>query len=70
MNFGKGDGIMKIETQGWGSSMVATKYIYERLTDLRDEVQNLNESRDAIKEFDLMLLELELNYLTDTGEKL
>ena len=25
---------MKIETQGYGSSMVATKYVYERINDI------------------------------------
>ena len=30
---------MKIETQGYGSSMVATKYVYERLKDIQECVQ-------------------------------
>ena len=27
---------MKIKTKGWGNSMVATKYVHERLNDIQD----------------------------------
>ena len=38
---------MKIETQGYGSSMVATKYVYERINDIVD-YQNKEQSYSLI----------------------
>tara|TARA_R100001443_G_scaffold47638_2_gene60215 strand:- start:412 stop:594 length:183 start_codon:yes stop_codon:yes gene_type:complete len=60
---------MKIETQGWGSSMIATKYVHERLKDIQECVQHVSRStvESVIQDY---LNELELNYEIDTGEKL
>ena len=60
---------MKIETQGWGSSMVATKYVHKRLKDIQDCVQYVSRStvESVIEDY---LKELEHNYQIDTGEKI
>ncbi len=53
---------MKIETQGWGDSMIATKYVYERIYDILD-------GKGSDMSFDLsrFLDELAHNYKVDTG---
>ena len=58
---------MKIETQGYGSSMVATKYVYERLKDIQECVQYVSRStiESVIEDY---LKELENNYKVDTGK--
>jgi len=61
---------MKIETQGYGSSMVATKYVYERINDIVD-YQNKEQSYSLIL-VHLKELQEELahNYKVDTKEKI
>ena len=58
---------MKIETQGYGSSMVATKYVYEKLKDIQEYVQHFSRStiESVIEDY---LKELENNYKVDTGK--
>ena len=55
---------MKTETQGWGDSMVATKYIYERINDILD----MNEYEDVAYSLSRLMDELANNYKTDTGK--
>jgi len=58
---------MKIKTKGWGNSMVATKYVHERLDDIQEYVQLVSRStiESMIEDF---LKELEHNYKVDTGK--
>tara|TARA_R110000744_G_C19041330_1_gene526701 strand:- start:386 stop:565 length:180 start_codon:yes stop_codon:yes gene_type:complete len=51
---------MSIETNGWGESSVATKYVYERLHHVLD-------NRDMAFELSRFLDELAHNYKVDTG---
>jgi hypothetical protein len=53
---------MKIETNGWGDSMVATKYIYERVHGILD-----GRVMDMPHELSMFMVELALNYKVDTG---
>ena len=46
-----------IKTQGWGDSVVATKYVYERLKVMDKPIERF-------------LKELEHNYYVDTNEKI
>jgi hypothetical protein len=55
-------GFMKIKTQGWGDSMIATKYVYERIYDILD-----GEEVDMAAELSSFLDELAHNYKIDTG---
>lgn len=67
---------MKIETQGWGSSMVATKYMYQEITEVREllmiELGKLKVFDDLAAEERLsgLLKMLAYNYKADTGEEL
>jgi len=67
---------MKIETEGWGSSMVATKYIHQEITEVRDlltdELGSLGVFDDLAAEKRLigLLKMLAYNYKADTGEEL
>lgn len=67
---------MKIETQGWGSSMVATKYIHQEITAVRElltnELGKLGVFDDLAAEERLsgLLKMLAYNYKADTGEEL
>ena len=54
---------MKYETQGWGDSMVATKYIYQRIHSILD----LDNANDAYYHLSRLMEELALNYKSDTG---
>jgi hypothetical protein len=53
---------MKIKTQGWGDSMIATKYVYERIFDILDD------DCDMADELSRFMDELAHNYKVDTGE--
>jgi hypothetical protein len=55
---------MKLETNGWGDSMVATKYMYERISDILNK-----QTKDQIC-YHLSRLndELALNFKSDTGK--
>lgn len=65
---------MKIETEGWGSSMVATKYIYEEIKEAKDllvdELVGLGmmEDSDAERALNCLMKMLAYNYKADTGE--
>ena len=54
---------MKVETQGWGDSMVSTKYIYERIHDILD----MNDYADVAYSLSEFMDELAHNYKVDTG---
>ena len=54
---------MKIETNGWGDSMVATKYIYQRVHSILD----LDDADDAYYHLSRLMEELARNYKADTG---
>jgi len=54
---------MRAETQGWGNSKVATKYIYERIHDILD----MNEYEDVAYSLSRLMDELAHNYKVDTG---
>ena len=52
------------ETQGWGNSRVATKYIYERIHDILD----MDTDYDTNFALSRLLDELAHNYKVDTGK--
>jgi hypothetical protein len=54
---------MKIETNGWGDSMVATKYVYQRIHSILD----LDNAEDAYYHLSRFMKELAMNYKVDTG---
>jgi hypothetical protein len=56
---------MKHETNGWGSSMIATKYVYQRVHDLLDADL---EGSDLCYELSRFMDELAHNYKVDTGK--
>lgn len=64
---------MKIETQGWSSSMVATKYMHQEIKAVRDlltdELGRLGVFDDLAAEERLggLLKMLSYNYKADTG---
>ena len=53
---------MKTETNGWGDSMVATKYIYQRLGGIMD----MDNEDDITYHLSRLMDELALNYKVDT----
>ena len=70
---------MKIETQGYGSSMVATKYIYERINDIiansedehRIKINTFMElHKSMLSELKELQEELAHNYQVDTKENI
>jgi predicted house-cleaning noncanonical NTP pyrophosphatase (MazG superfamily) len=70
---------MKIETQGYGSSMVATKYVYERINDIiansedehRIKINTFMElHKSMLSELKELQEELAHNYQVDTKEKI
>tara|TARA_B100000519_G_C13822534_1_gene241040 strand:- start:206 stop:430 length:225 start_codon:yes stop_codon:yes gene_type:complete len=65
---------MKIETQGYGSSMIATKYVYERINDIIENEKNMpcgGSGRDQmLSELKELQKELAHNYQVDTKEKI
>jgi heme oxygenase len=70
---------MKIETQGYGSSMVATKYVYERINDIiqksedkhRIEINTFMElHKSMLSELKELQEELAHNYKVDTKENI
>ena len=67
---------MKIETQGWGSSMVATKYMYQEIKEAKellvDELVSLEmlDESDAEKQLNCLMKMLAYNYKADTGEEM
>lgn len=62
---------MKKETQGWGSSMVATKYIYQRIEEiLKPRSQWTNDNYSTHYQLNRLLNELSHNYFIDTNERI
>jgi len=67
---------MKVETQGWGSSMVATKYMYQEIKEAKellvDELVSLEmlDESDAEKQLNCLMKMLAYNYKADTGEEI
>ena len=70
---------MKIETQGWGSSMVATKYVYERINDLIENSEDKHRikintfmelHKSMLSELKELQEELSHNYQVDTKENI
>ena len=70
---------MKIETQGYGSSMVATKYVYERINDIIENSENehrikintfMELHKSMLSELKELQDELAHNYKVDTKEKI
>ena len=57
---------MEDEFNGWGSSTVATKYIYQRLQDILD----LKSSEDITYHLSRLSDELARNYFVDTDKKI
>ena len=57
---------MRIKTQGWGDSMVATKYIYQRIHGILD----MDSEDDMCYHLSRLLEELAFNYKVDTGKKM
>ena len=55
---------MNIETKGWGSSTVSTKYIYECIHDILD----MDTDCDTHFALSRLLDELAQNYKVDTGK--
>ena len=56
---------MKVKTQGWGDSMVSTKYVYQRLHDIMN--QPVNDTNYHLSRF---LDELANNFKVDTEKKI
>jgi hypothetical protein len=54
------------ETQGWGNSRVATKYIYERIHDILD----MDTDYDTNFALSRLMDELAHNYKVDTGKRI
>jgi hypothetical protein len=57
---------MRIKTQGWGDSMVATKYMYQRIHGILD----MDSEDDMCYHLSRLLGELAHNYTVDTGKKI
>lgn len=57
---------MEDEFNGWGSSTVATKYIYQRVQD----ILNLKSSEDITYHLSRLSDELARNYFVDTNKKI
>ena len=57
---------MEDEFNGWGSSTVATKYIYQRVQDILD----LKSSEDITYHLSRLSDELARNYFVDTDKKI
>lgn len=56
---------MKTEKNGWGDSMIATKYVYQKIYDILDE-----NYADSSYELSRFMDELAHNYHIDTGRKI
>lgn len=63
---------MKKETQGWGSSMVATKYIYQRIEEILKPRSQWTNGNNYSTDYQLsrLLDELSHNYFIDTNERI
>ncbi len=65
---------MKVETQGWGSSMVATKYMYQQIKEaqelLLDEREHVMDISRAEQQLNCLMKMLAYNYKADTGEEI
>jgi len=70
---------MKIETQGYGSSMIATKYVYERINDIIEKSQDKHRieintfmelQQSMLSELKELQKELAHNYQVDTKENI
>ena len=70
---------MKIETQGYGSSMVATKYVYEIINDIIENSEDkhrikintfLELNKSMLSELKELQEELAHNYQVDTKENI
>ena len=57
---------MENEFNGWGSSTVATKYIYQRVQDILD----LKSNQDITYHLSRLSDELARNYFVDTNKKI
>lgn len=57
---------MRLKTQGWGDSMVATKYIYQRIHGILD----MDSTDDMCYHLSRLIEELAHNYKVDTGKKI
>ena len=55
---------MKQETNGWGDSVVATKYIYQRIYGILDS----KDGEDITYHLSRFIEELARNYKVDTGK--
>ena len=68
--------IMKVETQGWGSSMVATKYMYQEIKEAKellvDELVSLGmlDESDAEKQLNCLMKMLAYFHKSHTGEEI
>lgn len=58
---------METENNGWGESTVATAYVYERVRDILETSNPLDEEDDAVYYLSRFLDELAHNYKVDTG---
>jgi hypothetical protein len=58
------DQYMDDDTNGWGASRVATKYIYQRIHD----ILNMNAYEDVAYSLSRLMDELAHNYKVDTGK--
>jgi hypothetical protein len=58
---------MKVETQGWGDSMIATKYVYDMIHSFLDCNLPKKEINFALSCF---LDQLAHNYKVDTGKSI
>lgn len=70
---------MKIETQGYGSSMIATKYVYERINDIIENSEDehrikintfMELHKSMLSELKELQEELAHNYQVDTKENI
>jgi hypothetical protein len=59
-------GRMKLETNGWGDSIVATKYVYQRIHGILD----LKNGEDITYHLSRFMEELARNYKVDTGKRI
>jgi len=68
--------IMKVETQGWGSSMVATKFMYQEIKEAKellvDELVSLEmlDESGAERQLNWLMKMLAYIYKADTGKEI
>jgi len=67
---------MKVETQGWGSSMVATKFMYQEIKEAKellvDELVSLEmlDESGAERQLNWLMKMLAYIYKADTGKEI